>query len=182
MGMVLTVPRYTIAELDEFPPDGNRYELLDGVLMVTPSPGSPHQGVATRLAVELSIAVQKTGLAHVYAPGAVQDFPFTQLEPDILVVSSACPPDAPWVDMTEKWLAVEVFSRSSRRYDRDSKRDAYFALGVREVWLVDIGDKSVEVCRAPGGGVVVRDVLEWHLPQLQRMVRIGLNEIFAGLR
>lgn len=178
MGMVLTVPRHTIAELDEFPSDGNRYELLDGVLMVTPSPGSPHQGVATRLAAELSIAVQKTGLAHVYAPSAVQYFPFTQLEPDILLVSSTCAPDAPWVDMTEKWLAVEVFSRSSRRYDRDFKRDADFTLGVREVWLVDIG----EVCRAPGGGVVVRDVIEWHLPQLQRTVRIGLNEIFAGLR
>ncbi|CAN5913781.1 Uma2 family endonuclease [soil metagenome] len=182
MGMVLTVPRYTIAELDEFPSDGNRYELLDGMLMVTPSPGSPHQGVATRLAVELAIAVQKPGFAHVYAPGAVQYFPFTQLEPDILVVSSRYPLDAAWVEMTEKWLAVEVFSRSSRRYDRDFKRDAYFALGVSEVWLVDIGENSVEICRAPGGGEVVRDDIEWHLPQLQRTVRIELAELFAGLR
>ncbi|MDQ2666967.1 MAG: Uma2 family endonuclease [Gemmatimonadota bacterium] len=142
MSMVVTLPRYTIAELDEFPSDGNRYELLDGMLMVTPSPGSPHQSVATRLAVELAIALQKPGFAHVYAPGAVQFFPFTQLEPDVLVVSSNSPPDAPWVEMTDKWLAVEVFSASSRRYDRDVKREAYIALGVREVWLVDIADKS----------------------------------------
>jgi Uma2 family endonuclease len=77
---------------------------------------------------------------------------------------------------------VEVFSRSSRRYDRDFKRDAYLALGVSEVWLVDIGEYSLEVCRAAGGGEVVRDVIEWHLPQLQRTVRIALAEFFAGLR
>jgi Uma2 family endonuclease len=179
--MVLTVPRYSIAELDEFPSDSNRYELLDGMLMVTPLAGSPHQGVATRLAMEIAIALQKPGLAHVYAPGVVQYFPFTQLEPDVLVVPSRFPIGAPWAQMTEHWLAVEVFSRSSHRYDRDFKRDAYLALGVQEVWLVDIRGKSVEVCRAPGAGTVVRDVIDWRIPSLDRAVRIDLAEIFAGL-
>lgn len=48
---------------------------------------------------------------------------------------------------TEHWLAVEVFSPSSRLYDRDFKRVAYLALGVAEVWLVDVVAKTVEVHR-----------------------------------
>ena len=42
-----------------------------------------------------------------------------------------------WRKITEHWLAVEVLSRSSRVYDREFKRDAYFALGLQQVWLVD---------------------------------------------
>ena len=50
MGMALTVPRYTVADLDLLPDDGNRYEVLAGTLLVTPSAGSAHQGVAAGLA------------------------------------------------------------------------------------------------------------------------------------
>ena len=42
MAMAITVPRYTIDDLDRFPDDGNRYEIVDGVLLVTPAPGTPH--------------------------------------------------------------------------------------------------------------------------------------------
>ena len=38
MAMAITVPHYTVDDLDDFPDDGNRYELLDGVLLVTPAP------------------------------------------------------------------------------------------------------------------------------------------------
>jgi hypothetical protein len=46
MRMALTVPQYTVADLELLPDDGNRYEVLAGTLLVTPSPGSAHQGVA----------------------------------------------------------------------------------------------------------------------------------------
>ena len=49
MEMALTVPQYTVADLELLPDDGNRYEVLAGTLLVTPSPGSAHQGVAARL-------------------------------------------------------------------------------------------------------------------------------------
>lgn len=78
--------------------------------------------------------------------------PNTQLQPDILVYPARYPIDSKWEDIDEHWLAVQVLSRSSRVYDREIKRDAYIALGVQEVWLVDRWSKVVEVTRVRGPG------------------------------
>ena len=179
MGMALvTVPRYTVDDLERFPEDGNRYELLDGMLLVTPAPRAVHQIVATRIAARLHNAVGS--VAHVVGPGAISVPPSTQLQPDILVYPARFSPTTDWAKINEHWLAVEVLSRSSRVYDREFKRDAYFALGVQEVWLVDIEDASVEVCRARGGGEILRDAIAWRMPVSDSVVSIPLGEIFAG--
>ena len=88
MGMPVTVPRYTVDQLDDFPNDGNRYELLDGVLLVTPQASVPHQLIATRLVLILGSALQLTGHANVFAPGMIVLPPGTQLEP----TCSSCHP------------------------------------------------------------------------------------------
>ncbi len=181
MAMAIGIPRYTVDDLENFPDDGNRYELLDGMLLVTPSPAVSHQIVAGRLQVRLAMAVQVTGHAYVVGPGAVVRPPGTQLEPDILVFPTRFPPDTDWRKVTEHWLAVEVLSRSSRIYDREFKRDAYFALGVQQVWLVDRRDKSIEVCRARGVSELARDTITWNVPTLAIIVSIPLDEVFAGL-
>jgi len=181
MGMAIAVPRYTIEDLDRLPEDGNRYELLDGLLLVTPAPAASHQVVVSRIQLRLGEALQRPGHAHVVGPGAISAPPKTQLQPDILVYPSRFPPRAEWLDIDEHWLAVEVLSRSSRIYDREFKRDAYFALGVQQVWLVDRRNRSVEVCRGRGAGEVVRDVIRWHVPAAEVLVSIDLSEIFAGL-
>ncbi|MEP6779246.1 MAG: Uma2 family endonuclease [Gemmatimonadaceae bacterium] len=181
MGMALHAPLYTVDDLEKFPDDGNRYELLNGVLFMTPAPGSPHQAVATYLAALLINALRMPGYAHVYAPGAVVKPPRTWLEPDVLVVPSRFPRGGPWVEMTEHWLAVEVLSRSTESRDRNVKRDAYFQLGVREVWLVDPRKKLVEVSREPGKFDVVRDVVQLHIPEVPITVTIDLRDVFAGL-
>jgi hypothetical protein len=41
--MTISVPLYTVDDLEDFPDDGNRYELLDGVLLVTPQAAAVHQ-------------------------------------------------------------------------------------------------------------------------------------------
>jgi len=89
------------------------------------------------------------------------------------------PLGTPWVAMTGHWLAIEVLSPSSHRYDRDFKRDAYLALGVKEVWLVDIADKSVAVCRERGVETVVRDVIRWRIDASDRIVDVYLQSRFA---
>jgi Uma2 family endonuclease len=181
MAMAISIPRYTIADLERFPNDGNRYELLDGVLIVTPSPSNAHQIIVNRLQYRLTQAVTVPGDAQVVGPGAITVPPRTQLEPDILVYPARYPIDSKWEEIDEHWLAVEVLSWSSRVYDREIKRDAYIALGVPEVWLVDRWSKVVEVSLARGPGEIVRDVLHWSVPALGRQVEISLTEVFAGL-
>lgn len=181
MGMAVSVPRYTVDDLEEFPDDGNRYELLDGVLLVTPAPNVSHQVIATRLMVVLATALAEGNHAHVVGPGAVAVPPGTQLQPDILVYPAHFPLSATWQEVTEHWLAVEILSRSSRMYDREFKRDAYVALGVHEVWLVDLRDRSVEICRAPGPGHTVRERILWEPPGLGDVVTVDLNATFDGL-
>src|SRR5690348_11278011 len=95
MGMALvTVPRYTVDDLDRFPEDGNRYELLDGVLLVTPAPRAVHQIVVNRIAYRLTEAAGAA--AHVVGPGAISVPPHTQLQPAILVYPSRVPPTTDW--------------------------------------------------------------------------------------
>ncbi len=179
MAMAISVPLYTVDDLEHFPDDGNRYELLDGVLLVTPEAAAPHQIVASRIQTELAISLQKPGLAHVVGPGAVVRMPRTQLQPDILVYPARFSPTTDWRKITEHWLAVEVFSRSSRIYDREFKRDAYFALGLHQVWLVDWRDGSVEVCTAKSTSDVARDTIRWRVAGVD--LAINLHEVFAGL-
>lgn len=179
MAMAISIPLYTVDDLQNFPDDGNRYELLDGVLLVTPQAAAPHQIVASRIQSELSFALQKRGLAHVVGPGAVVRMPRTQLQPDILVYPARFSPMTDWRKITEHWLAVEVLSRSSRIYDREFKRDAYFALGLQQVWLVDWHDASIEVCTAKGKSRVVRDTLRWSIEGVEIVIELG--DVFAGL-
>jgi Uma2 family endonuclease len=178
--MALTVPRYTVADLDLLPDDGNRYEVLAGTLLVTPSPGSAHQGVAAGLSAQFASHILARRL-RLFSPGVVTAPPLTQLEPDLLVVPARFALGIPWAEITEHWLAVEILSRSSRVYDREFKRDAYLALGVREVWLVDTRDRSIEVCTQPGAGRVVRDTVTWSMPAGDVRVHVELADLFEEI-
>ena len=181
MGMSLTVPRYTVSDLERFPDDGNRYELLDGMLIVTSSPRLRHQAIVSRMAAYFVNALQQPGHAMVFTPGAISAPPRTQLEPDVLVVPARFTIASEWADVTEHWLAIEVLSRSTRVYDREYKRDAYLDLGVREVWLVDPQRKVVDATRARGRVHTSHDLIEWSHPDVPVTVPIDLRDVFAGL-
>ncbi len=162
MAMPIAVPRYTVDQIREFPDDGQRYELLDGVLLVTPAPRKLHQVVVTRLVVGLVHALASEGLAEVVSPGELQVAEHTLLDPDILVYPASYGPDIPWKETRGWWLAVEVLSPSSRVYDREFKRPAYQAIGVEEVWIVDPDAREVEVWkRGAAAPRVEGESLEW---------------------
>jgi Uma2 family endonuclease len=180
MVMPLPVPRLTIDMLDDFPDDGTRYELLEGMLLVTPAPSYAHQIVATRLAAMLTNAL--TDSAHVVAVGAIQRGKHTQLQPDVLVCPPGFRPTLNWRDISGWWLAVEVLSPSSRLYDREVKRGAYLALGVEEYWIVDPDDCSVEMwSRSTPEARQATDVLLWQPPALSRPISIDLRQLFRDV-
>ena len=181
MGMAATIPYYTVDDLERFKPDGNRYELLDRVLLVTPPPSFSHELVLSRIASILLNAIQAPGHGFVFTHGAVSFPPKTQLEPDILVLPSTMPASDKWQDVGEHWLAVEVLSRSSHIYDREFKRDAYLALGVHEVWLVDRVERCVEIARHLGAGETVRDTIIWLAPTIGLKVEVDVPALFLGI-
>jgi len=182
MAMPLTVPRYTLEDLESFPNDGNRYELLDGILLVTPAPELPHQWVTSRLFGLLSAYLSADRIAEVFSPGSVELAPNLHLEPDLLVVpATALPkelsPEARWTSIRQWWLAVEV-SGESKIYDRDHKTPAYLQLGVREVWRVDLRDRRVFVS-VPGNLEQPRtDQVSWLPPGRTDPLLIPLEELF----
>ncbi len=175
----LPVPRYTLDDLPRFPDDGQRYELLEGFLLVTPAPGAPHQLIASRLQVALANYLGPR--AYVTGPGVIERKPKTHLEPDLLVFPGPIRKDVSWTDLSAHWLAVEVFSRSSRMYDRGYKRDAYLALGVPEVWLVDRWERAVFICRPGAGERRVTGTLRWQPEGAEEAMALELEELFVDL-
>jgi len=182
MPVKVTLPTYTTADLEAFPDDGCRYELVNGFLLVTPAPGNPHQVVASRLHVALAGYLNDQELAVVVGPGVTEQAPLIHLEPDLLVYPSRFSPATDWPEIAGWWLAVEVSGRSSRHYDRHYKRDVYLALGVREVWLVDLDEKCVLVSRE-GAPRDVRHAerLVWHPAEMAAPLVVDVARLFRGL-
>lgn len=125
---------FTADDLDTLPDDGNRYELLDGELLVTPSPRVRHQAVSLELALVLRAALP-AGLRLLTAPMDVRFGRRRQLQPDLLVVRDEGL-DGVRVESVPL-LVVEVLSPGTRARDQVTKRRAYEQEGVASYWLVD---------------------------------------------
>jgi Uma2 family endonuclease len=125
---------FTADDLDSLPDDGNRYELLDGEVLVSPSPRVVHQAVQLELAYQLRQALP-AGLRLLTAPMDVRFGPKRQLQPDLLVIRDEGL-DAARVEAVPL-LVVEILSRGTRSRDLVSKRRAYEQEGVASYWIVD---------------------------------------------
>ncbi len=125
----------TRADLDELPKDGRRYELIDGVLVVSPSPSWLHQRAAFRLA-KLLDAERAEDVEVFTAPLDVDVSDDTLMQPDILVVRSDRLGDGGRLTGLPE-LAVEVLSPSTRRFDLVLKRSRYEAAGCPSYWVID---------------------------------------------
>ncbi len=144
---------YTIHNLDSFPEDGLRRELIEGELYVTVQPHWHHQYVCARLALELTNWDEKTGLGVAnIAPGIIFSI-HDAVAPDVVWVSAERLPhilgdDGKLHDAPD--LAVEVISPGwqNETRDRDTKLKLYSRRGVREYWIVDWQKGRVEVFRS----------------------------------
>ena len=181
MGMPHRLPSYTTDDLREFPPDGQRYELVEGALLVTPAPSTLHQVVLTRVFEQLRRYLPEGSPAWVVTPGEIEVKPRILMDPDILVYPSAYPIGTPWTAISDWWLAVEIYSPSSRIYDHEFKGPTYLTLGVREVWMVDPREHTVSVSRPGAAEIVVRDRLAWHPPECPQPLSVDLSGLFVGV-
>ncbi len=145
--------KFTYDDLQIIPPDRNRYEIVDGELLVTPSPNTLHQRIVGNIFAELRQHVRKHRLGEVFvAPYDVLFTRMTALEPDVLFVSRAR-----LERIGEKYVAgapdlvVEILSEFTAQVDRDVKPKQYARYGVTEYWLVDPEEKTIEVFRLKEG-------------------------------
>lgn len=124
----------TRADLDTMPDDGHRYELLDGILIVSPAPRIVHQRVLFNLSHLVRTACPPT-LEVLFAPVDVVLADDTVLQPDLIVAATD--------DFTERdlpvapVLAVEVLSPSTRSYDLLLKKERLQRAGCAHYWVVD---------------------------------------------
>lgn len=139
---------FTADDLDSLPDDGNRYELLDGELLVSPAPRHIHQNAVMEVAFALR-SVIPAGLRVAPAPVDVRFSPKRQLQPDVLVVLGG-PLDVARIETTPL-LVVEVLSRSTRARDLIAKRAAYQEAGIPSYWIVDTKVPSLTVLELVDG-------------------------------
>ena len=152
MAVMPVMPRagdWTVDDVDRLPDDGLRYELVDGVLLVTPAPSYRHQravGRMYRLLDDAAVAELETFVAPL-------DFRPTDrrsVEPDVLVVRQQ---DLGPRGITRPLLlAVEVLSPGTRSVDLLLKRGVYQESGVASYWLVDPDQPSVTVLELDRAG------------------------------
>lgn len=131
----------TRADLETMPDDGRRYELLDGVLVVSPAPRVNHQIASARLLRLLQDVAAGSGLIALYAPVDVTLADDSVLQPDLVVARRE--------DFGERdlpappVLAVEVLSPSTRGIDLLLKKDRLERAGCPHYWVVDADEPSV---------------------------------------
>ena len=123
----------TVDDMEDMPDDEFRYELDDGVLVVSPAPGNLHQLAVTRLTMLLSGA-GPDDLLVLAGPG-INLSRFQHRVPDVAVIR--------WASFREPFpedppvLAVEVASPRTRVYDRNRKEDVYEKFGIKSYWIVE---------------------------------------------
>jgi Uma2 family endonuclease len=183
MVMPDTARRYTVDEVLAFPSDGNRYELVDGELLVTPSPAQKHQLILGRLYSQLvTYLAPFSDVAIVFfSPADIIWSPEDYVQPDLFVVP-AREVTGDWRDCQTLWLAIEVVSPSSARGDRFKKRRLYQRRGVETYWVVDPDAQLIEAWHPaderPG---IITDVARWHFKADVPELRIDVAALFGRL-
>jgi Uma2 family endonuclease len=149
MGMPDLAKIWTLEEVLALPDDGNRYELVDGELLVSPSPRGRHQRAVLELyrIVDPYVRLHRLGYTAL-APADIDLKARQRVQPDLFVgglIDGRRPVD--WPEYGVPILIAEVLSPSTARYDRITKRNRYQRSGVDPYWIVDLDARLVEVWR-----------------------------------
>ncbi len=170
---------FTVEDLDFMPDDGNVYELIDGVLFVSPPPGRRHQRALVRVG-ELLDETCPEELAVLWPPYVVRPSLDTELRPDVQVAWDEDIDGEVVYDAPE--LVVEVVDPASTINDRNNKKAAYERMGVPHYWVLDPARPSMLVYELVDDGyeqvteVVAEEVFETEEPF---PVRIVLTELLG---
>lgn len=145
-------PSYTFADYERLP-EGAPYQLIGGDLVMTPAPTPYHQRISRKIEFELLKFVSVKELGEIFdAPIDVYLSETETYQPDIIFIAKdrfavigekkiEAAPD----------LVMEILSPATAYYDLRHKMRVYEASGVKEYWIVDPVEKSIEVYESAGG-------------------------------
>ncbi len=152
--MVRSNIKFTYEDYKSLPEgDPKRYELLEGELVVVPSPGERHQSLVLELAIILSKLVKESGSGKVLIAPLDVVLGENVVQPDIIFISNERfsirtggeirgAPD----------LVIEILSPGTAARDRGIKKRIYARHGVREFWTVDPDKETIEVAKLGKAG------------------------------
>ena len=166
-------------------PDDERYELLNGNLMMVPAPNRKHQQVLSRLHLKLGNFAEKHGLGEVYiAPFDVVLSETDVVQPDLLFISRAR--EHTLTDENVRGapdLVIEILSPSTADRDLGYKHELYGRHGVLEYWIVDPMGETIAVHRQRDGKLQLAETLERRDTLRSRVLEglhLKLDDIFAS--
>lgn len=154
---------FTLDDLDAMPDDGRCYELIDGMLLVSPGPVPRHQLAVSRLLVALATA-KPPGVEILPAPLDFRPGGARSLQPDLMVLRR----DELGETVIEipPMLVVETLSPSTRLKDLSLKRAVYEESGIASYWIVDPVAPSLRVLELVDGSYAERAMVTgtdvWH--------------------
>ncbi len=173
---------WTVDRALAIPDDGNRYEVLDGELLVTPAPSWSHQFVVGAIFAALDAYVRATRVGWTQLSPA--DIVFSErrlVQPDVFVVPRGAEGrPTSWSEAHSLLLAIEVLSPSTMHADRHRKRLIYQGERVPEYWIVDPAARVVERWRPDDAAPErIDDTILWQPNEEFVPLRIDLPELFA---
>lgn len=174
---------WTQEKWERLPADGNRYEVIDGVLYMSTAPGFSHQRIIARLQRHIGIPLEDRGLAVAVDAPVGLIMPGTDpVQPDFMLIRrermSIVGDDDRVHGVPD--LIVEVLSPSNPELDTVIKRAAYARAGLPEYWIIRPGSRDVLVCSDPDPALAdftqvrhVRDSDELVSPTLPITVQVA---------
>ena len=180
MHMVHLAKRWTVEDVQTLPDDGNRYEVVDGELLVTPAPSHAHQRMVLALAHRLMHHLGKHGPHEVLvSPAEVRLGANAMVQPDLFVVPRPAGRPSSWSELALPLLVVEVLSPSTARSDRFVKRRLYQREGILEYWIVDLDARAIERWRpADERPELLDDRIEWQPSEAEAPFVLELEPLF----
>lgn len=146
--------RWTQADWETLPDDGNRYEIINGVLFMSTAPSFFHQWIIGRLYELIGFPAKERGLGFpIFAPIGVFMPDCEPVQPDFVFIKAGHQDiirDRRIFGVPD--LIVEVLSPGSMSYDEQVKLEAYAAAGVPEYAIIDPASRSPRLypLEAPG--------------------------------
>lgn len=177
MAMPQVVP-WNRVDLDRLPDDGNRYEVFNGALLVTPAPSDVHQDFVDWLNAVLTPFVAAHRIGRVQHPRSIIVIGASQLEPDLMVRPFAT--RRGWENAPIPILVVEVLSRSTRQRDLVDKRAVYIDNGIAEYWAVDRDARAIIRITA-NAEERVSGVMVWSPPNIAATLDIDVGAMFDAV-